>query len=239
MEVPEEEDYNTFPSAPPPSPVKETKLPFLHDIKFIIPKLRSLSSNNNNASNEHNGKRCVKHHSILCTVCKIVQKDKKTLILKQNSIKNTGRRATDPVIREADPLIHTADPETQLSDPLHTDLVCRTSDPEIRVTDPNEVTPKIYIDPLSLNWSNIQSRSDIQTEVPVNIRNLSADTDTICPACGNCICPRGTFSPRAFRQQILNRVRNRPLQEGPVTSRIPSLLELPLIRPVRFNPYRK
>ena len=112
LQVSEEELDATFPNIPNPpnSPVNETKLPFLNEVDFIIPKLHKHIKNST-------GKRCVKHHTTLCRVCNLV---KRAHLVQKHKLKSEApqRHVGDPNNYGSDPDIYDNDPHINGSDPF-------------------------------------------------------------------------------------------------------------------------
>ena len=112
LQVSEEELDATFPNIPNPpnSPVNETKLPFLNEVDFIIPKLNKHIKNST-------GKRCIKHHTTLCRVCNLV---KRAHLVQKHKLKSEAprRHVGDPNSYGSDPDIYDNDPRIDRSNPF-------------------------------------------------------------------------------------------------------------------------
>ena len=260
LQVSEEELDATVPNIPNPpnSPVNETKLPFLNEVDFIIPKLNKHIKNST-------GKRCIKHHTTLCRVCNLV---KRAYLVQNHKLKSEApqRHIGDPNSYGSDPNIYDNDPHIDGSDPflltppleeenqsaaaaLRKDSDCLESTDSINQIDTSFESPplpQLFDKLLELN----PVKDTAQTR-PMKKRRWNGKTvknkPQKCPSCGGCTCPRGTFIPKETggrkgpatvphstpmkRPSLLDIPVTRTIRQPP----IPSLLDLPLVPPPRYR----
>ena len=154
--------------------MKNTKLPFRHKIKFIIPKLKSRS--------DYTGKTCLKHHSTLCKVCPLLKKAKayKVQVIKQQ-------------LRH----VHKDDPFSSENDlkSVHDDPFCHVDD-----LDKTALNTINSINKTTHHIKDIQSGSQVSTDPNI----LTRFYFSLCSHCKNCYCPRGTRKRRKRKHSRKN-----------------------------------
>ena len=234
LQVSEEELDATFPPVPTPpnSPVNETKLPFLDKLNFIIPRL----INNINNIDNSTGKKCTKHHTVLCRVCNLV---KRAHSVQRNKLKSLRIHTDDRSISAGDPNNYADDlpidghdpfmPTPPLEERNQLALVQSANSSANRVQKNTPIAtsplPQLFDKSLELNpVKGIEQKASAKKRR--RNKRKATEKPSKCPSCGGCTCPRGTFKPKETGGK-----RGPQTTPPPTVVRPPSLLNIPVHRP--------